>query len=128
MPYGIPRGRDSDTGSEGGHPQRCWCIGRLVFRNVMERSDSGLELVAINHDVADLGNLVYLLRYDSIQSRPNARIEARDDTLRSNDREVKYLRVADLSPSLRPCRVGVHPTLIRPAASEDRQRAPRPTP
>jgi glyceraldehyde-3-phosphate dehydrogenase/erythrose-4-phosphate dehydrogenase len=72
-------------------------IGRLVFRNVMERSDSGLELVAIN-DVAELGQPGLSAQVQFHQSRPNARLGARDDTLRWNDREVKYLRVANLSP------------------------------
>lgn len=69
-------------------------IGRLVFRHFMELEKSELEVVAIN-DIAELDNLVYLLRHDSIQARPGARIEARDDMLHWNDRSVDYLRVKD---------------------------------
>lgn len=69
-------------------------IGRLVFRNLMERED--LEVVAIN-DVAELDNLAYLLRHDSVHRSPETRIEAEDDRLRWGDREVGYLSVEDPS-------------------------------
>jgi hypothetical protein len=67
-------------------------IGRLVFRNLMENPGSDLEVVAIN-DIAALDNLAYLLRHDSIQPRPSARIEVRDETLHWNDQAVEYLSV-----------------------------------
>lgn len=69
-------------------------IGSLVFRHFMERDSSDAEVVAIN-DVAELDNLAYLLRYDSIQKRPDARIEAGDDALHWNDSKIRYLSVSD---------------------------------
>jgi glyceraldehyde 3-phosphate dehydrogenase len=69
-------------------------IGRLVFRNLMENPGSDLEVVAIN-DIAALDNLAYLLRHDSIQPRPSARIEVRDERLHWNNHAVEYLSVAD---------------------------------
>jgi glyceraldehyde 3-phosphate dehydrogenase len=69
-------------------------IGRMVFRNFMEAYDDRFDVVAIN-DIADLDNLAYLLRYDSIQRRPDARIEAHDDTLKWNDTNIQYLSIKD---------------------------------
>lgn len=67
-------------------------IGRLVFRNLMEATDGELEVAAIN-DVADVENLAYLLRHDTVQRVPDARIEASDSALRWNDSSIKYLSV-----------------------------------
>lgn len=64
-------------------------IGRLSFRNLMERSDDELEVVAVN-DVVPLDNLAYLLRYDSVYRAPAASIEAEDGLLRWNDREIRF--------------------------------------
>jgi glyceraldehyde 3-phosphate dehydrogenase len=71
-------------------------IGRLVFRHLMEASGGNLEVAAVN-DVADLDNLAYLLRHDSAQGDPKADISVDGDTLRWNDRQVKYLSVRDPS-------------------------------
>ena len=67
-------------------------IGRLVFRQLMERSngEAAIRVAAIN-DVAPLDNLAYLLRHDSAQRPPGASIEASGDTLVWDDREVLYL-------------------------------------
>ena len=69
-------------------------IGRLVFRQLMENDDHGLDVVAIN-DIAPLDNLAYLLRHDSVQAKPNADISANDGTIRWDDREVAFLSVKD---------------------------------
>ena len=65
-------------------------IGRLAFRNFMEREGDDLEVVAIN-DIAPLDNLAYLLRHDTLQRAPDARIEAQDGSLRWDDSEIRYL-------------------------------------
>lgn len=71
-------------------------IGRLVFRNFMERSGGDLQVVAIN-DIADVENLAYLLRHDTVQRVPDARIEANDSTLQWNDTSIDYLSVKNPS-------------------------------
>ena len=43
-------------------------IGRLVARAILERSDSGLKLVAIN-DLAPVETNAHLLRFDSVHGR-----------------------------------------------------------
>jgi glyceraldehyde 3-phosphate dehydrogenase len=40
-------------------------IGRLVARAILERSDSDLEIVAVN-DLTDAKTLAHLFKYDSI--------------------------------------------------------------
>jgi len=65
-------------------------IGRLVFRHIME-SDNGLDIVAIN-DIAPLENLAYLLRYDSVHSKPKETITTQDGTLRWGSKDVRFLR------------------------------------
>jgi glyceraldehyde 3-phosphate dehydrogenase len=67
-------------------------IGRLVFRQIMERD--AFDVIAIN-DIAPLDNLVYLLRYDSVQTRPEAKIEAQDSKLIWNTKEIRFLSERD---------------------------------
>ena len=68
-------------------------IGRLVFRHLMENG-VGLDLVAIN-DIAPLDNLAYLLKYDSVHSRPSETIEVQDSTLRWGGKEIQFLSERD---------------------------------
>ena len=63
-------------------------IGRLVFRQIMERDI--FDVIAIN-DIAPLDNLVYLLRYDSVQTRPDAKIVAQDSKLLWDSKEIRFL-------------------------------------
>ncbi len=67
-------------------------IGRLAFRHL--HSTPGVDVVACN-DVAPLDNLAYLLRYDSVQPRPDVPVEADGGTLRWGEREVQFLSVAE---------------------------------
>ncbi len=46
-------------------------IGRLVLRHLVNNDD--LDVVAVN-DIAPLDNLLYLLRYDSVQDNPKEKI------------------------------------------------------
>ncbi len=69
-------------------------IGRLAFRQLMENRDHDLEVVAIN-DVAPLDNLAYLLRHDSVQTRPNVQITANDGKIQWGTDEVAFLSVKD---------------------------------
>ena len=73
-------------------------IGRLVFRQLMERAggEGAVQVVAIN-DIAPLDNLAYLLRFDSAQRVPDATIEVRHDVLTWNGHEVAYLDEKDPS-------------------------------
>lgn len=68
-------------------------IGRLVFRHLIENG-AGLDPVAIN-DIAPLDNLAYLLKYDSVHSRPKEAIEVQDSTLRWGAKEIRFLSERD---------------------------------
>lgn len=54
-------------------------IGRLTFRNLMQRSDE-FEVVAVN-DLTDNETLATLLKYDSIHGRYKGTVEYNDDAL-----------------------------------------------
>jgi len=54
-------------------------IGRLVFRHLMENDE--LDVVAVN-DIAPLDNLLYLLKFDSVQRNPNVIIQAKNKGFR----------------------------------------------
>jgi glyceraldehyde 3-phosphate dehydrogenase len=64
-------------------------IGRLVFRHLM--AQDALQVVAIN-DIAPLDNLVYLLKYDSVQRAPQVKIEAVSDSLNWDGQKVHFLQ------------------------------------
>lgn len=68
-------------------------IGRLTFRNLMERS-SEFEVVAIN-DLTDNKTLATLLKYDSIHGRYPGNVEYTDDALIVDGKSVAALSVRD---------------------------------
>ncbi len=60
-------------------------IGRLTFRNLLEKSD--VEVVAIN-DLTDNHTLAHLLKYDSAQGPFNGTVTATDDSLIVNGKTI----------------------------------------
>ena len=62
-------------------------IGRLVFRHLMENDE--LDVVAVN-DIAPLDNLLYLLKYDSVQRNPNVLIQEKDKAFIFGGKEVAF--------------------------------------
>ena len=67
-------------------------IGRLVARVMFERED--FELVAVN-DLADAASLAPLLKYDSTHRALNRQIEAKDDAIVVDGKEIKVLGQRD---------------------------------
>lgn len=67
-------------------------IGRLVFRNAMERED--VEIVAIN-DLLEVDHLAYLLKYDSVHGRFKGDVELRDGQLFVNGRHIRITAEKD---------------------------------
>ena len=67
-------------------------IGRLVCRVMHARDD--FELVAVN-DLCDAKTMAHLLKYDSTHRRFPAEVEARDDVLVIDGKEVKVLSEKD---------------------------------
>ncbi len=69
-------------------------IGRAVFRIIMERPDSGLDVVAIN-DLADDDVLAYLLRYDTVMGPLDREVTVADGAMTVGGHNVKMLRESD---------------------------------
>jgi glyceraldehyde 3-phosphate dehydrogenase len=67
-------------------------IGRAAFKIIMDKPD--LELVAVN-DLMDLGNLVYLLNYDTVYGVYKHRVTAGEGSLKVDGKTIKYLNVKD---------------------------------
>ncbi len=63
-------------------------IGRLVFRAAWERAD--IEIVQVNDPGGDVANAAYLLEFDSIQGTWDRGVEATEDALVIEGREVRW--------------------------------------
>ncbi len=73
-------------------------IGRLTFRNLMQRSDE-FEVVAIN-DLTDNKMLATLLKYDTVHGRYDGDVSSTDTHLVVNGKEV--LALSERDPSKLP--------------------------
>lgn len=73
-------------------------IGRLTFRNLMERSDE-FDVVAVN-DLTDNKTLATLLKYDSIHGRYPGEVEYDDESLTVDGKKIAVL--AERDPSALP--------------------------
>lgn len=73
-------------------------IGRAVARIIIQRSGD-LELVAIN-DLAPVSSLAHLFKYDTVFGKWTGTVEAKDDAIVINGKEVKVL--AERSPAALP--------------------------
>jgi glyceraldehyde 3-phosphate dehydrogenase len=67
-------------------------IGRLVFRAALENKD--IEVVAIN-DIADIGTMAHLLKYDSIHGHCPAKVEVADNALVVSGRKIQVFAKKD---------------------------------
>lgn len=67
-------------------------IGRLALRHLIENQQ--LDVVAVN-DIAPLDNLLYLLKYDSVQQNPRVEISAKDQSFIYGDREITFTSERD---------------------------------
>src|SRR5579885_926651 len=69
-------------------------IGRQVLKAIGERHGDTLEVVAIN-DLVDTETNAHLLKYDSNYGRFHGCVEARDDALLVDGREIKVTKHTD---------------------------------
>ncbi len=65
-------------------------IGRLVFRVMQERNN--FNVVAVN-DITDAKTLAQLLKYDSTHGKFNGSVEAKEDSLLVNGKEIKVFAI-----------------------------------
>jgi glyceraldehyde 3-phosphate dehydrogenase len=68
-------------------------IGRLVFRALAERS-AAVDVVAIN-DLSDPKHLALLLKYDSVHGRFKGKVEAREQSIVVNGKEIPITKERD---------------------------------
>ncbi len=70
-------------------------IGRLVARSILERKDTGLELVAVN-DLTDAKANAYLFKYDSVHGRFPGEVKvAGEDSISVDGKLIKVLAKRD---------------------------------
>jgi glyceraldehyde 3-phosphate dehydrogenase len=67
-------------------------IGRCVLREVINRDD--IEIVGIN-DIADLNNLAYLFKYDSVHRRFNGDVKVDGSSLVINGGKVPFTQIKE---------------------------------
>ncbi|MEO0293358.1 MAG: type I glyceraldehyde-3-phosphate dehydrogenase [candidate division WOR-3 bacterium] len=67
-------------------------IGRCVLREAINRKD--IKIVGIN-DIADLGDLAYLFKYDSVHRKFNGEIKVDGSTLIVNGKKVPFTQVKE---------------------------------
>lgn len=71
-------------------------IGRSVFRIIVGRPDSNINVVAIN-DLSDHDILGYLLEYDSVMGRFEHEVVISDEIMRVGEHETRMLMESDPS-------------------------------
>ena len=69
-------------------------IGRAVLRIILERSDSGIDVVAIN-DLADDDVLAYLLRHDTVMGALDQKVKLGDGDMTVGGHHIRMLRERD---------------------------------
>jgi glyceraldehyde 3-phosphate dehydrogenase len=69
-------------------------IGRLVARAILERSDSDLEIVAVN-DLTDAKTLAHLFKYDSIHGVFQGDVSVDGDSLSIGGKKIKVFSERD---------------------------------
>ncbi|MGC9512944.1 MAG: type I glyceraldehyde-3-phosphate dehydrogenase [Fidelibacterota bacterium] len=67
-------------------------IGRLVFREMLNRDD--FEVLGIN-DLTDAKTLAHLLKYDSVHKKFQGTVEAKEDSIIVNGKEIKIYAEKD---------------------------------
>src|ERR1051325_7770252 len=96
-------------------------IGRLVARALLQKADSGLELVAIN-DLADAESNALLFKRDSVHGAYPGEVRADGNDLIVDGHRIKV--TAERDPAKRPHGAdGVELALEYTAFSSDRDKA-----
>ena len=67
-------------------------IGRVVFRAALNHPD--LEVVAIN-DLTDAATMAHLLQYDSVHTRLDMNIQAKDGAIEVDGKSIAYTAIRD---------------------------------
>ncbi|MDX1630607.1 MAG: type I glyceraldehyde-3-phosphate dehydrogenase [Thermoanaerobaculia bacterium] len=94
-------------------------IGRCTFKQLLKRDD--VRAVGIN-DLADPGDLAYLLKYDSVHGWYPEKVSRTEDSLVVGDREIPFFSEEDPS-SISWGDVGADVVIESTGAFRDRDRA-----
>lgn len=98
-------------------------IGRIFFRSALKDSEFNdkFEVVAVN-DLTDTKNLAYLLKYDSVHGVLDCKVEAKDDAIFVDGKEIKV--VSEPNPEKLPWKdLGVELVLESTGRFRDREDA-----
>ena len=76
-------------------------IGRLALKAINQRCNDELEVVAVN-DLTDAGTNAHLFKYDSNYGVYPGKVEAEEDSIMVDDKEIKVL--AERDPAMIPWR------------------------
>lgn len=68
-------------------------IGRIVFRAIVERKD--IQVVGINDPFLDVDYMAYMLKYDSVHGKFKGHVEAKDNKLYVNGKEISVFACND---------------------------------
>ena len=69
-------------------------IGRLVFREILKRNSSSIEVVAIN-DITDAATLAHLFKYDSVHKIYPGEVRAENDSIIIDGKAYKVFSEKD---------------------------------
>lgn len=96
-------------------------IGRNTLKAIMEKYPEALDIVAIN-DLTDAKTLAHLLKYDSVFGRFNGTVEARENLLVVNGKEIRILAERDPA-NIRWAELGVEIVLESTGLFTKREKA-----
>ena len=96
-------------------------IGRNTLKAIMEKYSEELDIVAIN-DLTDAKTLAHLLRYDSVFGRFNGTVEALENLLVVNGKEIRILAERDPA-NIRWAELGVEIVLESTGLFTKREKA-----
>ncbi len=71
-------------------------IGRTIIRQLVEKTNTKLELVAVNNP-GTIAQFAHLLRYDSVHGRFKGTIEYSDTTITINNKTIPFFTLKDPS-------------------------------
>lgn len=70
-------------------------IGRIILRSLEERKENQINICAINLHHANHEQMAYLLEYDSVFGRFKGKVEATEDGIRVNGKDIKVFSEDD---------------------------------
>ncbi len=91
-----PKSNKKEGGKNGSKSRNQWFgrIGRLAFKAIIQRCGNELEVAALNN-LTDAKTNAHLFKYDSNYGIYPGKVEAKDNSILVDDREVKVIAERD---------------------------------